>query len=116
MDTVNTPTLPLNLPATDISELEQLFVFRHRSQVLEFLEANHFLVPFLIEAHSHIVANFPDTHLFLRTNDSADQLLICVSTPFAPHEADLRFNRFGEAWWLAAIDRVQGKLEIVLDC
>jgi hypothetical protein len=54
-----------SLATLDIESLENLYNFRQKTQVLEFLEKHPFLIPLLLEAHPHIRQHFPDSPLFL---------------------------------------------------
>ncbi len=108
---VHQPEIPL---------LERLYRFRERLDVLGFLERYPFLIPLLLEAYGKIGEYFPYSQVFLEvvtdpeaTNDY--QLVLFIATNLDPDEADDRFERFDEDWWLDALDRAQGMLCINLE-
>ena len=105
----------------EIQWLERLYTFRERSDVLWFLERYPFLVPLLLEAYGKIGDYFPYSQVFLEVVTDPEavgdyQLVVFIATNFDPDEADDRFERFDEDWWLDALDQAQGVLCINLEC
>lgn len=100
--------------------LERFYTFRERSNVLGFLDRYPFLVPLLLEAYGKIGEYFPCSRIFLEVVTDPDavgdsQLLVFIATDFDPDEADDKFERFDEDWWLDALDLTQGMLCINLE-
>ena len=108
---VHKPEIPL---------LERLYRFRERLDVLGFLERCPFLVSLLLKAYRKIREYFPYSRIFLEvvTDPEAvgdSQLVVFIATDFDPDEADERFERFDEDWWLDALDQAKGMLCINLE-
>jgi len=100
---------------SDLQLLERLYTFRKRAEVIWYLERFPFLVPLLLEAYDTIADYFPGSPVFLdfvadpeATED--DQLVAFIATDFSPDEALDRLDQFDDGWWLAALERAEGKL------
>src|SRR5438132_4139644 len=92
----------------DIQYLEQLYIFRGRSDILRFLEKYPFLVPLLIEAHYYIEKFFPYSQIFLTMvtdpeEFGSDQLVASIATNLDPEKATDALSAFDKTWWLKAL-------------
>jgi len=103
------------VPAIAIRWLESLYIFRKPEEVSQFLKANPFLVPLLLEAHGQIENYFgphPTVALEVITDPEAmddRELFAFICTSLPPDEALVRLDRLDEEWWLDAMDRAEGK-------
>jgi len=111
-----------------LQQLEQLYIFRGQTEVVQFLEAHPFLVPLLLEAYGKIKTYFSDAQLFLKvvadpeaiddnleTLDDHKELVIFIATDLDPDKAIDRLNQLDENWWLDVSDQAEGKLNIHLE-
>lgn len=96
----------------DIESLEKLYSFRGKTEILEFLEINDFLIPVLLEAPDKICHYFPDAELFLElvtdpeaVDDAMLELAICMN--LNPDEAVDKLNQFKDDWWLNLSDKIR---------
>lgn len=72
----------VSIPKADMEALEQLYTFRGRTEVLQFLNQYPFLVPVLLEAPDKIRHYFPDSQLFLevdRDPEIIDWMMLVLS-------------------------------------
>lgn len=95
----------LSIPQADITQLEQLYTFRGRTEVLQFLEQYPFLVPVLLEAPEKIRHYFPDSQLFLEVVPDAEiidwvLLVLSILMKLDPDEAVDRLNQMDMEWWV----------------
>ena len=95
----------LSIPQADIEALEQLYTFRGRTEVLQFLEHYPFLVPVLLEAPEKIRHYFPDSQLFLEVVPDAEiidwvLLVLSILINLAPYDAVDRLNQMDRNWWV----------------
>ena len=102
---------------TEVQELDLLYSFRGRAEIIRFLESYPSLVALLLEARCKIQEYFPDSNTYLeifRSRESADddQLVIYIATKMDPDDVLDSLDRLDEDWWLSALDRAQGKLGI----
>jgi hypothetical protein len=100
--------------------IEHLYEFRRSEEVRRFLGAHPFLLPLLEEAHDKIQERFPDSRVFLQVvNDPEDpantQVVAFVAADCEPLAAFARLQELDASWWLAAMDRAQGKFQINLE-
>ena len=106
----------VEVPRQEIERLEDLYSFRGREEVTEFLESHSFLVLLLLEAYPHVKRHFgSDAPVFLEvvtdpeaTNDR--ELYALIGTRLPPEAALEKLERFDKEWWSAAMDRAQCKL------
>lgn len=110
----------VRVPQAEIELLNRWYTLRERAEVLWFLERYPFLVSLLLEAYGKIGDYFPYSQMFLEVVTDPEaindhQLVIFIATNFDPDEADDRFERFDEDWWLDALDWAQGMLCINLE-
>ena len=89
----------------DIEALEQLYTFRGRTEILEFLTQHPFLVPVLLEAPEKIHQYFPDSQLFLEVipdPEIIDYVLLVLSIliNLDPNDAVDRLHQLDKDWWL----------------
>lgn len=95
----------LSIPQADIEALEQLYTFRGRTEVLQFLEQYPFLVPVLLEAPEKIRHYFPDSQLFLEVVPDAEiigwvLLVLSILINLDPYDAVDRLNQMDMNWWV----------------
>ncbi|MEG3895815.1 MULTISPECIES: hypothetical protein [unclassified Microcoleus] len=93
----------------DIESLEKLYSFRGKTEILEFLEKNHFLIPILLEAPDKISNYFPGKKLCLEVEadsefiDSAQLFLDIIIDGDADEiidEALDKEEKLSEDWYL----------------
>ncbi|MCH7759802.1 hypothetical protein IIA15_00150 [candidate division TA06 bacterium] len=97
--------------------LERSYTVRRRSEVLQFLSTNSFLVTLLLEVYARIEDYFghhPHVVLEVVTDPEAEEeekeFFAFIQTSLSPKEALERLDKFDKEWWLRAMDRGQGKL------
>jgi hypothetical protein len=101
--------------------LEMLYSFRRPSEVKEFLKANPFLEPLLVEAYDKISDYFgprPEVILEIVADPEVDddrQLVAFIQTNRDPSEVVAKLDQFDKGWWLQASHRSRGKLCIHLE-
>lgn len=100
--------------------IEGLFTIRNRQKVASFLRESPFLVTLILEARSHIANQFSESELFLEAISDpegleADKLFLYISTEESPRDARPKLKTLDREWWLAELNRAQGKLCISLD-
>jgi hypothetical protein len=88
-----------------------------RKQVLNFVGEHPFLRPLLVEAPGFIEKYFSGSKLFLKVFTDPEavgkhHLVIFIATKYGSKETLERLDQLDEAWWLAALDKAQGKLSI----
>ncbi len=91
----------VSIPHVDLATLEQLYSFRGRTEVLQFLDHYPFLIPVLLEAPEKIRRYFPDSHLFLEVVPDPEiidyvQLVLSILMKLDPHEAVKRLHQLDE--------------------
>lgn len=103
-------------PALDLGALEQLYIFRRRSELIEFLVDNSFLLPLLQEAYEQIRNYFGKSAqavLEVVTDPEVaeeQELVLFVRITLSPEEAFERLKQLDEGWWLDASVNAQGRL------
>lgn len=104
----------------DLESLEKLYSWRGKTEILEFLEINDFLIPILLEAPDKICHYFPDAELFLElvtdpetVDDAMLELAICMN--LNPDEAVDKLNQFQDDWWLNLSDKIRQPLCPILE-
>ncbi|MBN3951160.1 MAG: hypothetical protein HWQ38_33705 [Nostoc sp. NMS7] len=95
----------VSISLADIQTLEQLYTFRERTEVLEFLDKHPFLIPVLLEAPEKIRHYFPDSQLFLEVvpdPEIIDYVLLVLSIlmKLDPDDAIARQKQMDLDWWL----------------
>ncbi len=110
----------LSISQADIQALEQLYTFRERTEVLEFLAKHSFLVPVLLEAPEKIYNYFPDPQLFLEVivdPESIDwvQLLLSIFVKLDPYDAVKRLNQLDWDWGIHNSYEVRNKFFTTLE-
>lgn len=94
---------------TDIESLEKLYSWRGKTEILEFLEKYHFLIPVLLEAPDKIYHYFPAKKLYLEVEadseliDSAQlflDIIIDGDTDEIIDEALDKEEKLSEDWYL----------------
>lgn len=101
----------------EILLLDIIYSFRNRSEILQFLENNVFLIPLLYEINSRIKEHFPLAKNILEIINDPDTedntyLVIFIHTDIAAREAFNRLKLFDESWWLKASIKANKKLFI----
>jgi len=105
----------------EMALIERLYAVRGPAAVAAWLEAHPYLVPLLCEARDQIDAAFgPHTHVALEVIEDAEveddrKLWALIAVESAAEEADDRFDRLLEQWWLDALPRAQGQLALDVD-
>ncbi len=104
----------------DLESLEKLYSWRGKTEILEFLEINDFLIPILLEAPDKICHYFPDAELFLElvtdpetVDDAMLELAICMN--LNPDESVEKLNQFQDDWWLNLSDKIRQPLCPILE-
>lgn len=95
----------ISIPQADIELLEQLYTFRGRTEILQFLDQYPFLVRVLLEAPEKIRQYFPNYELFLEVipdPEIIDYVLLVLSIVINldPNDAVDRLNQMNLDWWL----------------
>jgi len=101
----------------DILLLDTIYSFRNRSEILQFLKNNVFLIPLLYEINSQIKEYFPLAKNILEVINDPDTkdnvyLVIFIHTDITAREAFNRLKLFDESWWLRASIKANKKLFI----
>ncbi len=106
----------------DIERLEQLYAFRNRATIVEFLEANSFLIPLLLEAQGKFAEYFPGAPLFLEFGcdpESTEEdcwITAYIATDLSVEDSLDVLDRLGTDWWLHdPMDRAQMRLTIDIE-
>ena len=73
----------IGISQADIELLEQLYTWRGRTEILQFVDQYPFLVPVLLEAPQKIRQYFPDSGLFLEYTRSRNYRLRAVGTIYS---------------------------------
>ncbi len=114
-------TTELQTPAPDLHRVRDEFVWRDPDSVRAFLEEHFDLIP-LVESVGHkLEAYFPGTDFCLEVIDDPDDTdektyLACfVITELAPDDAEERYERFRDDWWLNAKSGTKSRLVICLE-
>lgn len=103
-------------PHFSIQALERQYIFRHREEVIGFLERHPFLVPLLLEAYNKIDTYFPGyPQVFLEVITDPEepddiQLIASIKINLLPDEALEKLDAFDREWWLRSMDRARGEL------
>lgn len=104
----------------DLESLEKLYSWRGKTEILEFLEINDFLIPILLGAPDQICHYFPDAELFLElvtdpesVDDARLELAICMK--LNPDEAVDKLSEFQDNWWLNLSDKIRQPLCPILE-
>lgn len=97
--------------------LDIIYSFQNRSEILQFLENNSFLISLLHEINSRIKEYFPSAKNILEVINDPDTedntyLVIFIHTDLTAREAFNRLKLFDEAWWLRASIKANKKLFI----
>jgi hypothetical protein len=108
----------LSISQANIQAIEQLYTFRERSEVVEFLDKHPFLLPVLLEAPEKICHYFPDSQLFLGVfidPESIDwvQLVISVLIKLDPYDAVRKLNHMDMEWWVHTPYEVRKNVSIL---
>jgi len=100
---------------SEVKVLEQLYIFKRRTEVLRFLDRNPFLAPLLLEASEKATHFFPASQLSLEVisdfeMDDSSQLLASITTHLPVDTALDKLNEFDANWWLEVAGQASGKL------
>ena len=110
--------LQKSLANLDFESLENLYNFRQKTEVLDFLEKHPFLIPLLLEAHTHIRQHFPDAPLFLEYVPDPEiddpHLVVYIATNLETEAALDRMDLLDD-WWVEVPNRGQGKMFFNVD-
>ena len=110
----------VSISQTDIAILEQLYIFRGRTEILQFLDKYPFLIPVLLEAPEKIHHYFPDSQLFLEVVPDAEiidwiHLILSILITLDPDEAVKRLNQLDSDWELHNPYEVRSKFFTTLE-
>jgi len=104
-------------PTLELEALEQLYIFRRRSEVIKFLVDNSFLFLPIQEAYEQIRNHFGSSaqqvvlEVVTDPEVAGDQeLVIFIRTNLSPDEAYKKLKQLDEEWWLDAPANVRKKL------
>ncbi len=105
-----------------VRSLPQVFVFRGQQDLETMADENPQLVGLLLEAHQQIRRLFePDTRLVLEivanpeAADALPELFLYIQTGLPVHAAKQKLERLDDEWWLDALPRAEGRLNIALE-
>lgn len=106
-------------PHTDMKSLEQLYSFRDKKEVLEFMDENYFLLSTLLEAPTKIRPYFPDAELCLQVHYDPEimgevNLLLWINHNFEANEAIDKLHHLDCNWGLNIPHEVQDKFCVIL--
>jgi len=95
----------VSMSQADIESLEQVYTFKGRTEVLEFLDKHPFVVPVLLEAPEKIRHYFPDSQLFLEVVPDAEiidwvLLVLSIMIKIDPYDAVNRLDQMDMNWWV----------------
>lgn len=95
--------------------LDDLYSYRNRADVVNFLWTNPFLVDFLFQAHRQIRVYFHAgseicLDLHRDPEEDYDELFVVIMSPYSSQKARELMSRLRKEWFLDALDRTQGKL------
>jgi bifunctional DNA-binding transcriptional regulator/antitoxin component of YhaV-PrlF toxin-antitoxin module len=113
------PTLLIKQLKAEYQQIEELYQTRNAEEVWYFLEAHQYLVPLLIEAHSHIRKYFPTANLVLEYAPDPEiageeQLLILIAFGENIDQDHEALQRFNHDWWFDAGDQAFNDVCIML--
>lgn len=95
-------TIPIT--KADLEKLEQLYTFRERDEVVNFLEGDPFLVPVLLEAPGKIEPYFGDVMLLLEVHldpeEGFKELVLLIPTSLHWKKATKKLEQLGNTWYL----------------
>jgi hypothetical protein len=104
-----------------VSRLRKLYEFRGGLIVERFLRDNPYLNVLLLEAHEEIREHFDlgtRTALEVVADPEAQedrQLFVVIRTKFPPKVARALLAELDRDWWLGALPRTQGKMELTIE-
>ncbi len=109
---------PVDAPA--LERLGRHYTFRDSDAVRRFLADHADLLPLLVEARSILEDQFSDCGLILHVVDDPEipdrrQLELAIITKDSPAAALRRLQQFDRSWWLAHLDRADGKLRVTVE-
>jgi hypothetical protein len=110
----------ISIPQADIELLEQLYTFRGRTEILQFLDRYPFLVRVLLEAPEKIRQYFPDSRLFLEVVPDLDSpewvhLILSILMKLDPDDAVDRLNQLDWNWGIQNSYEVRSKFFTTLE-
>ncbi len=109
-----------NKPKIETHQLEQLYIFREKAEILRFLEEKQFLLSLLEDTYINISHYFPVSDLFLDVVIDPEianerQLVIFIAIKDNAEEASEALDKFDEEWRMDNMNRAQGSLCITLE-
>ncbi len=103
-----------------LAALQHAFAFR--GDVQSMTDGNPQLVPLLLEAREHVERVFGSDALVVlavvenpEAVDSLPELFVYVQTPLPVTAAREKLEQLDEEWWLDALPRAGGRLNIALE-
>lgn len=102
------------------NRLAERFRLREPDDVLCYLSDNPFLVPLVLEARDKAHEYFSERpplvlHLAEYPDDGSRELFLLIQTAQPPAAALAKLDRFDQEWWLDALERAEGKLNVKLE-
>jgi bifunctional DNA-binding transcriptional regulator/antitoxin component of YhaV-PrlF toxin-antitoxin module len=113
------PTLPIKQLKVENLQIKELYQIRNAEEVWRFLEVHQYLVPLLIEAHSHIRKYFPTANLVLEYAADPEiageeQLLVLIAFGENVDQDHEALQRFNHDWWFDVYDQAFNDVCIML--
>ena len=96
------------------------FTLREPDEVVVYLNHNPMLIPLILEAGDKAQEYFAERpalalHLAEYPDDGSRELFLLIQTAQPPEAALTQLDRFDQEWWLDALDRAEGKLNVKLE-
>lgn len=96
------------------------FTLREPDEVFGYLNHNPMLVPLILEAGDKAHEYFAERpalalHVTEYPDDGSRELFLLIQTAQSPEAALSQLDRFDQEWWLDALDRAAGKLNVKLE-
>ncbi len=105
LDKISAPrVVPFLISQSDIETLEKSYIFRDKTEVIEFINQYPFLLPVVLEAPVQISNYFPEQRLLLQVIDDpkipnyVHLVLSIILTDLAPDEAMDREDELRRNW------------------
>jgi hypothetical protein len=102
---------------SQIERLKEIYGFRGKEEVNNFIKANPQIEEILIEASGEINRYFPDSQPILKhfsdpETTGEQHLIISIPTIYSPKETLTRLDQLEDEWWVENVYRAEGKVSI----
>ncbi|HDG98752.1 MAG TPA: hypothetical protein ENG73_11405 [Desulfobacterales bacterium] len=101
---VESYSIPSEYIKQELRVLEQMYTFREPGKVWDYLSANLFLIPFLVEARAKLQGYFPEAtfvlQIFTDPEGRDEKLAILAQVDLSPEEALNKLDRLDDEWLL----------------